>query len=87
MTTRPKALPRCAKNDLMEHGRLVKVTPPSSKGDAIPIVYVVAAEDPDEAMRLVADKVIISSDIQVIGRCSRQLLEVLNLKPGELLPA
>jgi hypothetical protein len=71
----------------MEYGRLVNVTPPSSKGDAIPIVYVVAAEEPDEAMRLVADRVVISSDMQVIGRCSRQLLEVLNLKPGELLPA
>jgi hypothetical protein len=75
------------KGAALEYGLLVKVTPPSSKGDAIPIVYVIATEDPDEAMRLVADKVIIGADMQVIGRCSRGLLDVLNLRPGELLPA
>jgi hypothetical protein len=70
-----------------ECGRLVRVRPPSATGQADPIVYVVAAEDPDEAMKLVADKVVIGSDLEVIGRASRQLLEALKLKPGEVVRA
>jgi hypothetical protein len=72
---------------VMDYGRLVSVKPPSSLGDAEPVVYVVAAEDPDEAMKLVADKVVISSDLKVVGRASRQLLDALNLKPGDVVNA
>jgi hypothetical protein len=42
----------------MQYGRLVRVTPPSTSGNAEP--YVVAAEDPNAAMKLVADKIAIA---------------------------
>ena len=71
----------------MEYGRLVSVKPPSRLGDAEPIVYVVAAEDPDAALKLVADKVVIGSDMKIVGRASRRLLDALGLKPGEVVPA
>ena len=71
----------------MEYGRLVSVKPPSRLGDAGPIVYVVAAEDPDAALKLVADKVVIGSDMKIVGRASRRLLDALGLKPGEVVPA
>lgn len=54
----------------MEYARLVKVTPPSNAGNAEPVVYVVATQDPDEAMKLVLEKVIFGSDMEVIGRVS-----------------
>jgi hypothetical protein len=38
-------------------------------------------------MKLVADKVVIDSDLEVIGRASRQLLDALKLKPGEVVRA
>jgi hypothetical protein len=71
----------------MEYGRLVSVKPPSRLGDAEPVVYVVAAEDPDAALKLVADKVVIGSDMKIVGRASRRLLDALALKPGEVVPA
>jgi hypothetical protein len=40
--------------DRMEYGRLVKVVPPHGARNVEPVVYVVAAEDPNEAMKLVA---------------------------------
>jgi hypothetical protein len=49
-------------------------------------VYVVAAEDPDAALKLVADKVVIGSDMKIVGRASRRLLDALGLKPGEGRP-
>jgi hypothetical protein len=52
----------------MQYGCLVRVTPPSTSGNAEPVVYVVAAEDPNEAMKLVADKIAISSDMEVMTR-------------------
>jgi hypothetical protein len=71
----------------MEYGRLVRVTPPSNAGDTKPVLYVVAAEDPNEAMKLVVEKVVIGSEMQVIGRASHQLLGALNLKAGEVTRA
>ena len=65
----------------------MRVTPLSTSGNAEPVVYVVAAEDPNEAMKLVADKVVISSDMEVAGRASHQLLNALKLKPGEIARA
>jgi hypothetical protein len=50
-------------------------------------VCVVAAEDPDAALKLVADKVVIGSDMKIVGRASRRLLDALGLKPGEVVPA
>jgi hypothetical protein len=73
--------------DRMEYGRLVKVMPPHGARNVEPVVYVVAAEDPNEAMKLVADKVVIGSDMEVVGRASHQLLDALNLKPGEIARA
>jgi hypothetical protein len=63
----------------MEYGRLVSVKPPSRLGDAEPVVYVVAAEDPDAALKLVADKIVIGSDMKIVGRASRRLLDA----PGQ----
>jgi len=71
----------------MQYGRLVRVTPPSTSGNAEPVVYVVAAEDPNAAMKLVADKIAIGSDMEVIGRASHQLLNALKLKSGEIARA
>ena len=45
-----------------------------------------AAEDPDEAMKVVADKVVIGSDMEVVGRASHPLLDALNLKPWRNSP-
>jgi hypothetical protein len=44
-------------------------------------------EDPVDAMKLVADKVVIGSDMEVVGRASRQLLDALNLKLREIAHA
>ena len=40
-----------------------------------------------DAMKLVADKVVIGSDMEVVGRASRQSLDVLNLKLEAKSPA
>ena len=72
--------------DIMEYGRLVSVKPPSRLGDAEPVVFVVAAEDPDAALKLVADKVVIGSDMKIVGRASRRPLDALGLKPGRSRP-
>jgi hypothetical protein len=72
---------------LARSGVLASVKPPSRLGDAEPVVYVVAAEDPDAALKLVADKVVIGSDMKIVGRASRRLLDALGLKPGEVVPA
>ena len=66
----------------MDYGRLVSVKPPSTLGDAEP-----ADEDPDAALKLVADKVVIGSDMKIVGRASRQLLDALGLKPCEVVRA
>jgi hypothetical protein len=50
-------------------------------------VYVVADEDPDAALKLVADKVVIGSDMKIVGRASRRLLDALGLKPCEVVRA
>ena len=71
----------------LDYGRLVSVKPPSTLGDAEPVVYVVADEDPDAALKLVADKVVIGSDMKIVGRASRQLLDALGLKPCEVVRA
>ena len=71
----------------MEYGRLVKVMPPHGARNMEPVVYVVAIEDPIDAMKLVADKVVIGSDMEVVGRTSRLLLDALNLKQGEIARA
>jgi hypothetical protein len=71
----------------MEYGRLVKVMPPHGARNMEPVEYVVAIEDPIDAMALVADKVVIGSDMEVVGRASRQLLDALNLKLREIAHA
>ena len=76
-----------AKEAHLDYGRLVSVKPPSTLGDAEPVVYVVADEDPDAALKLVADKVVIGSDMKIVGRASRQLLDALGLKPCEVVRA
>lgn len=72
----------------MKYGRLIKVTPPSSNiGHDEGILYVVAAEDPNEAVRLVRYMAVIGSDIEVVGRVSHQLLAALQLEPGQFTRA
>ena len=61
--------------------------PPPGALNTEPVVYVVAVEDPQEAMALVADRVVIGSDMEVVGRASYPLLAALNLKPGDVVRA
>jgi hypothetical protein len=81
----------CAKTEkdihvAMEHGRMVKVTLPSSEGgDDASVLYIVGAEDAKEVLPLVEDAVAIGSNIEHVGRVSLQLLEALGIKPGQVV--
>ena len=66
----------------MDYGRLVKVTTPSVfGGDEEPVLYVVGAEDPEQAKMLVEKEVVVGSKIEIVGRVSHKLLSALGLNP------
>jgi hypothetical protein len=81
----------CAKTEkdihvAMEHGRMVKVTLPSSEGgDDASVLYIVGAEDAKEVLPLVEDAVAIGSNIEHVERVSLQLLEALGIKSGQVV--
>ena len=69
----------------MEYGRMVKVTTPSLFGGVEEaVLYVVGAEDPDEAIKLVENEVVVGSKIEIVGRVSHQLLAALGLNPNQV---
>jgi hypothetical protein len=67
----------------MFFGRLVRVS--RFKGQPDPTIYVVAEEDPDKALAIVKER-LANHDFQYedVGRVSQQLVDALNLKPGEI---
>jgi hypothetical protein len=70
----------------MEYGRMVKVTSTSSDGgNDEAVLYVVGAEDSNEAMMLVENMVVIGSNIEVVGRVSHQLLDSLKIELGQVI--
>ena len=70
----------------MGYGRLVRVTTKSpGGGDIQPVVYIVAAEDPAKAVEIVRAQVQVNANIEVLGRASEELLNALELAPGQLV--
>jgi hypothetical protein len=66
----------------MQYGRMVKVITPSLFGGVEEaVLYVVGAEDPGEAKKLVENEVAVGSKIEDVGRVSHQLLAALGLNP------
>ncbi len=70
----------------MGYGRLVRVTAKSpSGGDLQPVIYVVAVGDPAKAIETVRAQFQVNANIEVLGRASEELLNVLKLAPGQLV--
>jgi hypothetical protein len=66
----------------MDFGRVVKVT----TGDET-LLYIVAEEDAGKAAAILTAHVASGSQIETLGRTSRQLLSVLAFSPGEFRKA
>jgi hypothetical protein len=64
-------------------GRLVRVS--RFKGAPNPAMYVVAESDPDKALAIVKEQLANKEfEYEDVGQVSQQLLNALNLKPGDI---
>jgi len=72
----------------MGPGNLVKVRTPSSGGAVVTIAYVVCEQDADRAVNIIKSKIAqLTDDVVVVSRVSEELLNALDVAPGEFTRA
>lgn len=67
-------------------GFLVRVRP-ADAGPSHTMLYIVAADDPDQALKIVERSTIPDASVEMIGRISGELLDAVALKSGECVRA
>jgi len=67
-------------------GFLVRVRPPDA-GPSHTMLYIVAADDPNQALKIVERAIIPDASVEMIGPISGELLDAVALRPGECVRA